>query len=205
MRAIVPVLMGILGVAVICLGFVVIGLIRQVDDLDRRVAQLGMAMPGKAGRLGLKVGSLAPEIRGRTLGRAPFVQRDWTGIEHLVVFAHPGCPPCEDLVPGLVDGVSRGAIPPTIIVSEGSIEDHPVEWRRAADSDPRLTVIVQDRSSMARRFQTFVTPHLFVLAGDGRVAAQGIASTLDEVNALFRKAHRRAGRTVMSSSSIEGT
>lgn len=192
MGAVLPAVLGVLVVAVVCLCFVLVGLVRQVDDLDRRLAQVGMAMPGKVGRLGLRVGSPAPEVQGRTLGGGRFVARDWAAAEHLVLFAHPGCPPCEELVPDIVERVGQGALPPTIIISEGRVEDHPSPWSAAADPNAHIALVLQEGSAMARRFETFVTPHLFVIDDQGRVAGQGIASTLDEVQALFKRTHRKA-------------
>jgi hypothetical protein len=113
------------------------------------------------------------------------------GREHLVLFAHPGCPPCETLVPEVIEDLGRGALPPTVIISEGPDEGHPPAWGEAAAAIDNLVVVLQARSAIGRRFETFVTPHLFVIETQGKVAAQGVASTGDEVRAILRRARNR--------------
>jgi len=185
------VLMGVLTVAVGFLGLLVLALIRQVDDLDGRMTLVSMAIPGRVGRTGLRVGSPEPFFQGHTLGGGSFASSEWSGREHLVLFAHPGCPPCETLFPEVVRELRTGALPPTVVISEGPPEDHPDEWKEAAEgNDP--VVLLQRNSSIARRYETFVTPHIFVIDPVGRVAAQGIASTAEEARAILRKAHRRS-------------
>jgi AhpC/TSA family len=184
------VLVGVLTTVVAFLGLLVLALIRQVDDLDQRLSLVSMAIPGKVGRTGLRVGSPEPSFQGQTLGGGSFASSEWSDREHLVLFAHPGCPPCETLFPELVRELRAGAVPPTVVISEGLPEDHPDEWKEAVgESD--LVVLLQRNSSISRRYETFVTPHLFVVDPEGRVTAQGIASTVEEAKAIIRKAHRR--------------
>jgi thiol-disulfide isomerase/thioredoxin len=193
MGAVVAVILCGLTAAVVVVCFVQLGLIRQVDDLDRRLTLVGMAMPGKAGRIGLRPGSLAPEIIGRTLEGDRFASSDWLGSEHLVLFAHPGCPPCESLVPDLIESVRAGALPPTVVVSEGPSEGHPEAWREPNVTGGSLAVVAQDHSAIARRFETFVTPHLFVVGPGGQIMAQGLANSVDEVRTLLKRARRSNG------------
>jgi hypothetical protein len=80
-------------------------------------------------------------------------------------------------------------LPATVIVSEGSPADHPEVWKRAAEGGS-IVVALQERSAIAKRFETFITPHLFVVGPDGRVLAQGIASNVEEVKAVTRRAKR---------------
>ncbi len=185
------VLMGVLTVAVGFLGLLVLALIRQVDDLDGRMTLVSMAIPGRVGRTGLRVGSPEPSFHGQTLGGGSFASSEWSGREHLVLFAHPGCPPCETLFPELVRELRTGALPPTVVISEGSPEGHPDEWKEAAEGKAAI-VLLQSKSSISRRFETFITPHLFVIDSEGHITAQGIASTAEEANAIMRKAHRRS-------------
>ncbi len=185
------VLVGVLTVAVTLLGLLVLALVRQVDDLDGRLTLVSMAIPGRIGRTGARVGSPEPSFQGHTLGGGSFASSEWSGREHVVLFAHPGCPPCETLFPELVRELRTGPIPPTVVISEGRPEDHPLEWKEAAERNAPI-VLLQSKSSISRRFETFITPHLFVIDPEGRVAAQGIASTAEEAGAIIKKAHRRS-------------
>ena len=187
------ILLAAVAVALIFLLLVVLALVRQVDELDRRLTLVTMAIPGKVGRTGLRPGSSEPSFEGPTLPGGSFVSSDWSGREHLVLFAHPGCPPCETLFPELVPELRTGTLPPTVVISQGLATDHPAAWQEAVGGDD-LVVVLQEGTSIARRFETFVTPHLFVIDTQGRVAAQGIASTLGEANVIVKKARRRSTR-----------
>ena len=175
------------------LTLVVLGLIRLVEDLDRRLTVVSLAMPGRIGRTGLKVGSVAPSFEAPSLVGGHVSSADWLGKEHLVLFAHPSCPPCETLVGSFGDTINRWELPPMIIVSEGEPDSHSAAWKRVCGSSGDVVVALQRRSSIAKQFETFITPHLFVLAPDGMVRAQGVVSTPEEVKALMkttRNGHR---------------
>ncbi len=189
MGVVVPVLLGAMAAALAWLGLVLVGTVRQVEDLELRLAVLGMAMPGRVGRTGLPVGATAPGFEAPTLDGATFSSGTWRGREHLVLFAHPGCAPCETVVPEVLRSAGRGILPPSIVVSEGPA--HPSTWDGVSGAEGRAVVVLQERSAIARRFETFITPHLFVVGPSGRVLAQGVAGTLEEARALVRRARRR--------------
>jgi peroxiredoxin len=179
-------LLALLAALVGWLSLVVLGLIRLVDDFDRRLTVVSMAMPGRIGRTGLKVGSVAPSFEAPSLVGGRVSSADWLGKEHLVLFAHPGCPPCETLVGTFGETINRWKFPPMIIVSEGEPGSHSEAWRQVCSSSGDVVVALQNRSSIARQFETFITPHLFVLAPDGTVRAQGVASTPEEMKAMLK-------------------
>jgi hypothetical protein len=56
-----------LALALIWVGLVLVGLVRQTDELDRRLTVVVAAMPGKINRLGLPVGALVPAFKGQHL------------------------------------------------------------------------------------------------------------------------------------------
>lgn len=190
-------LLQVLGVAALTLilmwaGLILLGLVRQVDELDRRLTLVTAAMPGKINRLGLPVRAVVPSFEARTLDGVPWQSSSLAGQEHLILFAHPRCAPCEDLVPKLVREVGHGRLPRLVIVSEGAPDEHPQSWRDTSGSDGRVTILLQDRHSVAKLMESFVTPHFFFVGPDNRIVAQGIATSVEEVKVISRRGrHQR--------------
>lgn len=159
------------------LALVVIGVVREVDRLRRRLDLLEKALPGRVNRTGLPVGTVVPDFEGQALDGETVSSEDYRGEQHLVLFAHPGCTPCEQLVPILISRFVQGDVPPAIVVTQGDVTVHPNSWRQNGSSGG-LRVLMQDRHSIAKKFGTFITPHLFVINPDGRVGAQGIVNSV---------------------------
>jgi hypothetical protein len=197
---------GILLLALIWLGLALRGVVNHLEDLERRLEVVISAMPGKVKRTGLRVGSPVPEFDAETLRGERISSATLSGVEHLILFAHPGCAPCEQVVPLVLEEADRGRLPPTVVVSAGSAEDHPPAWTEPAERSDRARLVVQERSAIARRFETFITPHLFVVGADERVLAQGIAGRLEEVRALIKKSqrHERRPATIGSRGASDG-
>jgi hypothetical protein len=181
-----------LALALIWVGLVLVGLVRQTDELDRRLTVVVAAMPGKINRLGLPVGALVPAFKGRTLDGHAWDSSSLADQEHLILFAHPGCAPCEELVPELISAVEAGHLPRTVIVSEGAASEHPEDWREVSDPAGRVTVLLQDGHSVAKRLESFVTPHFFLVGSDHRIVAQAVATTLEEVKVISRRGRSRS-------------
>ena len=175
-------------IAVAGLGLVLVGVLRQLDQLRRRLDLVEKAFPGKINRRGLPVGAEAPEfasadLAGRTVSTASYI-----GEQHLVLFAHPGCAPCDDLIPPLAAHVVKNQGPRTIVVSQGTAADHPSAWRPGNDSSDVFRVVLQQHSAIAKQFETFISPHLFVVNPDCRIGAQGVANSVEEVRVLLKEA-----------------
>jgi hypothetical protein len=197
---------GILLLALIWLGLALHGVVNHLEDLERRLDVVVSGMPGTVKRTGLRVGSPVPEFDAETLQGQRISSATLSGVKRLILFAHPGCAPCEQVVPLVLEEADQGRLPPTVVVSAGSAEDHPAAWTEPAERSGRARLIVQERNAIAKRFETFITPHLFVIGADDRVLAQGIAGQLQEVRALIKKSqrHERRPATIGSRGASDG-
>jgi hypothetical protein len=171
----------------IALAVVVAAMLRAVDRLRSDVAAL-RAEPHASldpDRQAIPVGSAAPSFTAAAADGSVFSSADLQGTLRVVAFARPGCPPCEDLVPGLLRGAARGDLPPAIVVSRGSPSEQPAAWRVPG---PRARLVMEDDDGISRLFQSIVAPQVFVLTSGDRVGARGIATTPEDVRALVRSA-----------------
>jgi hypothetical protein len=172
--------------AVLVLAVVVAAMLRSLTKLRAEVERA----PAPSGAFdalsgGLAVGSPAPPIEATALDGSAYTGDRWNGALRLVTFAHPGCPPCEDLVPGLIGESEEGSLPPAIVVSRGDPAEQPPEWRRPAS---RADLVTEHGDDVARRFESFVTPHVFVVTPQDRIGARGVATTVQEVRDLVARA-----------------
>jgi hypothetical protein len=184
----------------IWIGLLLLGLLRHVDELDRRLTLVTAAMPGKVNRLGLPVGSVVPAFQARTIRGDEWQSSALEGQEHLILMAHPGCAPCENLVPVLATQAEERRVPRLLIASEGAPDEHPEDWRNGSLSSERVTLVLQERNSIARLMESFVTPHVFFVGSDGRILAQGVASTVEEVKAIVKTGRREGARALNGAS-----
>ena len=137
---------------------------------------------------GLPVGSAVPDIQATALDGSAYTGDRWRGSLRLVAFAHPGCPPCDDLIPDMIRGCEDGSLPPAIVISRGRPSEHPAAWRSTAG---RADLVMERSDDVARRFDAYATPQVFVVTPEDRIGARGIATTVAEVSELV--AASRAG------------
>lgn len=170
--------------AVLALGVVVAAMLRSLTRLRTEVAAVrAQSLDPLDG--GLPVGAPAPPIEAVALDGSRYTGERWRGALRLVAFAHPGCPPCENLVPELIDGCEDGTLPPAIVVSRGPAEEQPARWRTETG---RTDLVTEHGDDVARRFDSFVTPHVFVLTARDRIGARGVATTVEDVRQLVARA-----------------
>ena len=171
--------------AVLALAVVVAAMLRSLTRLRAHVDRAPAHAMSDALDGGLPVGTAVPRIEATALDGSPYGGDRWSGALRLVAFAHPGCPPCEDLVPGLIGGCEEGTLPPAIVVSRGDPSEQPAGWRRAG---ARADVVTEHADDVARRFDSFITPHVFVVTPQDRIGARGVATTVEDVRALVARA-----------------
>jgi len=170
--------------AVLALAVVVAAMLRSLTRLRRDVERAREESADPLGG-GLPVGTPAPRIEATALDGSPFAGDRRSGELRLVAFAHPGCPPCEELVPELIGGCADGTLPPAIVVSRGPAAEQPAGWRRATDT---IDLVTERGDDVARRFESFVTPHVFVVTAEDRIGARGVATTVEDVRELVARA-----------------
>ncbi|MGH9065616.1 MAG: hypothetical protein ACRD0L_16915 [Acidimicrobiales bacterium] len=80
--------------------------------------------------------------------------------------------------------VVMAGLPPVVVVSNSPAEAHAGPWD-VPEGAGSLDVVLDDHHRIARRFETFATPHLFVVGPDGRVGAQGVVNRIEDVRRLL--------------------
>jgi peroxiredoxin Q/BCP len=167
---------------VLFLGFLLMGALRTVGLVSWRLEQVQSAMPqGRFARDGLKTGSKAPEFTLPAAGGGEVSLRDFAGREVLLVFVQGGCGPCHQAVPAL--NKVRGAGAPNVMaIFNGSLEDAR-QW--AAETHATFPVLAQDKSSVSKPYQAFVTPLAFLVDASGVIRSKGIVSSAQHIGYIL--------------------
>src|SRR5262245_23405656 len=84
----------ILLVAVLFLGFLLLGTLRALGLLGWCLEQLGATTPKRLGRDGLKPGKKAPDFSLPSAEGKEMALHDFAGRRVLLVFTQSGCSPC---------------------------------------------------------------------------------------------------------------
>ena len=173
---VVAVASGALAGVVALQGWVLLHLLRQQGRLVLRLDALEAMVGGvDAGdRPGLPVGAPAPSFAlpdpwGATVILEELLAR---GRPVLLLFADPGCGPCNELFPDIArwqrdwrDGLTIA------VVSAGSAEAN----RAKATEHGLVHLVVQDRREVAAAYATTATPSAVLVGADGRVASPLVA------------------------------
>jgi peroxiredoxin/uncharacterized membrane protein YphA (DoxX/SURF4 family) len=176
------------------LGMMVLELLRQNGRLLVRIEAIEGRLGGEelipqgeaaAAHAGLPIGSPAPGftlsgIRGETL-TLDFLTAAQRPV--LLLFARPGCGPCEALVPQIEQWQQQHSATMTIaVISEGMLEVNREKFGGA-----RLpSVLVQRGREVADAYEVSATPGAVVVRPDGTVAS-GLAEGPDQIRALVEE------------------
>jgi hypothetical protein len=158
------------------LGALVIVLYRQ---LGRTVRQ-----PGRQSARGPAAGSTARAIRYYRLpSRTPALFTPGTGQPVLLAFVDPTCPACEQLVSSLSTLSAAGELPGVrilLLISDppGYLEISAAFRATSLEIGRPITI------AEVEGYRVSGTPLLVAIDAAGTVRAAGVASTLDEVQAL---------------------
>src|SRR5262249_56306756 len=90
-----------LWLAVLFLGFLLLGTLRALGLLRWRLEQLEATTPSRLGRSGLKPGKKASDFTLPSVAGTEVSLRDFTGRKVLLVFTQAGCGPCRQIMPEL--------------------------------------------------------------------------------------------------------
>ena len=181
----------VLGGAVVYLLLVVGALVRSVADIRAR-ADATTGLPQL--HAGVPVGTSLRELAGTTASGVPFSEAQMLGSTWFLLFAHPGCAPCEDLVPALSDPALT-SLPATVIVapdhSRGSAADWMARFPSAA-AGPDVTLVFED-GSMSSQLNVDITPYAFVIDERGEVRAHAAVSSIEHVFDLLHRGRATVG------------
>ncbi|SRR6266567_1442309 len=173
--------------------FVLLGLVRALDDLQSRTTGHRPDIL----RQGLDVGSSAPVLNGATVDGRVFSSDSVPGWPLLLVFVHPGCAPCEALVPQIFMAFAAFQLPgTTVLVSRGRAEDQPEGWRRPLRTNGvRLEVLLEAKEEISETFRVDSRPFAYLVGPDRKIEAARVVNSADEVLALVRGDGRKLNRS----------
>ena len=145
--------------------------------------------PSRIGREGLKIGRKAPDF---TLPSAAGGERslaDFAGRKVLLVLTQSGCGPCMEIVPELNRLHERGEYQ-VLVVNNGDL-DATREW--ATETKARFPVLAQEKFSLSKRYEVFVTPFAFLIDEQGIITSKGIAGSKQYLGYVLTGAGNRPG------------
>jgi methylamine dehydrogenase accessory protein MauD len=167
----------LLWLAVLLLGFLLLGALRAVDQLRWRVEQMEATTPSRMGRSGLRVGKKAPDftLPGATGGDVSL--QSYAGRRLLLVFTQAGCGPCQRIVPELNRLHDTGKIE-VVAINKGETEATR-KWMEEAHI--RFPVAMQEAFTVSKRYEVFATPFAFLIDEQGVIASRGIVNSKQQI------------------------
>ena len=197
--------------AVFGLSFLVLGALRALGVLTWRLDQMEAMRPSRIGREGLKIGRKAldftlPLVGGERQHRSPHAPRegahlverdgygelslsDFAGRNVLLVLTQSGCGPCMEIVPELNRLHERGEYQ-VLVVNNGEPE---ATRKWVAETKARFPVLAQEKFSLSKRYEVFVTPFAFVIDEQGVITSKGIAGSREYLGYVLSGAGNRPG------------
>jgi methylamine dehydrogenase accessory protein MauD len=173
-----------LWIAVLFLGFLLLGALRSVALLRWQVAQLEATMPTRVGRSGLRPGKTAPKFTLAATGGGEIGLEHYAGRKVLLVFMQPGCGPCHNIVPELNRLHDAGEVQ-VVVIHNGDPEAVRIWIKKHG---PHFAVAVQEHFNLSKRYEVFATPFAFLIDERGVIAARGIVSTKQYLDFVLTRA-----------------
>jgi methylamine dehydrogenase accessory protein MauD len=184
---------------VLFLGFLLIGLLRNVGLLTWRLEQLEATTPSRLGRNGLKPGKKAPDFTLASTERNEISLHDYLGRTVLLVFVQDRCGPCHEIVPELNKLAGQDRDLEVLAINHASPEGAR-EW--AAETAAHFPVLIQEDLAVSKRYEVFATPFAFLIDEQGVVKAKGIVGQRHHFGYLLSSAapqkNRYAGDELLS-------
>jgi peroxiredoxin len=178
----------VLSVAVLLLGFFVLGALRALGIVNWRLDQLELTRPSRLGRDGLKAGKKAPDFTLPCVAGGEVSLHDFTGRKVLLIFTQSGCAPCHDMAPEFNRVQNKGEHQ-VLVVNNGE----PNESRAwAAEIHAGFPVLMQEKFSVAKRYEIFATPFAFVIDELGMITSSGIVGSAQYLGYVLIGAGNRA-------------
>jgi methylamine dehydrogenase accessory protein MauD len=160
----------VMWVAILLLGFLLLGALRALGLLRWRLEQLEATTPSRMGRGGLRAGRKAPDFTLPCVAGGDVSLHDFAGRRVFLVFTQSGCKPCHRVVPEL-NKLLRGGDAQVLVVNNGELETTR-QW--AGEAGACFPVLVQEQFSVAKRYEMYATPFAFLIDERGVIASKGI-------------------------------
>jgi methylamine dehydrogenase accessory protein MauD len=177
-----------LWLVVLPLGFLLLGALRALGMLRWRLEQLEATTPSRLGRSGLRPGKKAPDFTLPGVCGAEVSLHAFAGRKVLLVFTQSGCAPCHRIVPDL-NGLQDDGEVQVLAVHNGDPEG---ARRWAAEAPVRFPVAVQERFSVAKRYEVFATPFAFLIDERGTITSKGIINNRQHIGFVLSGARGAA-------------
>jgi peroxiredoxin len=202
----------ILWLAVLLLGFLLLGALRALGIVKWQLEQLQATTPSRLGRDGLRLGKKPPDFTlpctngGRIFNPSGRIENpsydgtnvslhDFAGRKVLLVFTQSGCSPCKAIVPELNRLEQRGTH--QVIAINNADPDKTRAW--AQEVDARFPVLAQENHTLSKRYQAFATPFAFVIDEKGIITSKGIAGSKQHLNFVLSGAGKAAEKHLSES------
>lgn len=150
----------------------------RLDAVEKHLG--GNAAPEPPAVHGLPVGEAAPEFELQSLQGDPVsleLLRSG-GKPVLLLFGHPGCGPCNALLPEAA-GWERAADFRLVVISQGTAEENLAKTR----AQGIRTVLLQREHEVAERYDALATPSAVVVRPDGRIGSP-VATGAEAIRSL---------------------
>jgi methylamine dehydrogenase accessory protein MauD len=178
-----------LWLAVLFLGFMLLGTLQAVGILKWQLEQLEATTPSRLGRDGLRVGKKAPTFSLPSTDGKLIALADFAGGKVLLVFTQSGCSPCKAIVPDLNRLEQRGTH--QVLVVNNADPDKTRAW--ATELDARFLVLAQENYALSKRYQVFATPFAFLIDERGIITSKGLVGSKQHLNFVLSAAGKGAG------------
>ena len=177
----------LLGV-VLFLAFLLMGVLRALGVVNWRLDQMESMRPSRIGRDGLKIGRKALEFTLPSASGGEQSLHDFVGRKLLLVLTQSGCGPCRAIIPELNRLYERGEY--VVLVVNNGEPEATRQWASATKA--RFPVLVQEKFSLSKRYEVFVTPFAFLIDEQGLIASKGIVGSRQYLQYVLTGAGQRA-------------
>jgi peroxiredoxin len=158
----------------------------------RELQATAVPIPRTMGGRGLPAGVAAPDIDLHAAGGDRSSIFDTQGRWTLLVFWSPACPPCSEVADALAAAAAPLSGVDLVIVSRGDEADRS---ELEALFGPEVSILMQDRRSIAAEYRMYDSPAAYLIDPAGRTAAP-VAVGAQAVRQLAQNALERAVTTL---------
>lgn len=174
-------------------GVLLLGLTRRsvkvLENLERLGAGSDLVLPNS----GLSVGESVPEFLVKDVNGLPVQSSSLLGGPRTLLIASTGCPACDDVLRELRDAPQTVADHRLLVVMPDTEEG------RQFAAPPDFEVFYQSPDlPVSEALDSHLTPHAFVLSGNGVVLSRGVGNTIGALNAAWEQAGQRAQDDAMT-------
>jgi len=200
---------GLVGLALVAAeGWVLLQMLRQqgrlllrLDTLEAKLTSVTGITPASANPqeepvAGLLIGTPAPTFRIKGLHGEKLTLESLlaAGKPLLLFFTHPGCGPCQALMPDISRNQHQHVSSLTIaLISEGTLEEN----REMTDEYGVTQVLLQKKREVAEAYEAYGTPSAVLVRSDGIIGSP-LAMGADAVRALVLQASSMAMPAVLA-------